>query len=140
MTESEPYANKRAKRVTNSSHPSRVRVLRAIGTSWVVDIRCRLDPNPIDSLLLRRLPSAAMCDMVPLPSSTLLSLLTFIPKTCSGAHIIENSFHTFCRDDFVANRVMNQISQRMETKLEQNVGAMRLDSPDGNSQFCSYFL
>src|ERR1700732_282251 len=28
----------------------------------------------------------------------------------------------------------------MKAKLEQNIGAMRLDSPDGNTQLCSHLL
>src|ERR1700687_3318295 len=38
MTESDPYANKRANRVTNNSHPSLVRARSTIGIALVIDI------------------------------------------------------------------------------------------------------
>src|SRR5260370_19352446 len=37
-TDSEPYANRRTNRVRNRSHPSRVRVLSALGIESVVSI------------------------------------------------------------------------------------------------------
>jgi hypothetical protein len=41
MTDSDPYANKRANRVTNNNHPSLVRVRSTIGIAFVVDMAVR---------------------------------------------------------------------------------------------------
>src|SRR5580700_10232088 len=65
MTESEPYANKRANRARNRSHPSRARALSAIGISFVV-ICSRFEANPM-AWSLRHTPPCAPRVCRPLP-------------------------------------------------------------------------
>src|SRR5580704_18580109 len=46
--------------------------------------------------------------------------------------------HLFCIawrcEDFVADRIVNELGERMQAKLEHAFRPVRLDRPDGNSQ------